>query len=128
MQYHNFFPLNDTMQDPNARGTSPFGFTLHESITVGAMTAGAKTITLTGIPFGKNLGTVLGAELLNTDGGDAVTAATPDLNPILSISAAAGSNAGEVDVTIKTSDATVTTNTYVVTFKLWGRILPVAVS
>jgi hypothetical protein len=127
MQYPNFFPLNDSMNDPNARGTSPLGFTLHENVTVGALTAGAKTVTLTGIPFGKGLGTVIGAELLNTDGGAAVASYTPDHNPILSIKAVAGSNAGEVDVTIKTSDATSTETIASVSFKIWGRINPVAV-
>lgn len=123
MQISNFFPLNDSLHDPNARTAVPIGLSIHKDILFGTLVAGAKTVTVKA-PFGKNLGAIYGALLLNNSGGAAVTAFTPDLNPIVSITAVAGTNEGEVDVTIATSDATATTASVVNTFILIGQIFP----
>lgn len=127
MMQRMFFPLNDSMSDPNVRGDSPEGFTIIKDITVGAMTAGKAVITLTNIPFGKGLGEVWGAEIINgADAKDVISnGSESDLNSVLTAgSVALGSDPGEVDVVIVCTDATKTTNTYIVTLKVYGKILP----
>lgn len=122
-----FYPLNDSMADPNVRGDAPEGFCIIKDITVGAMTAGKVVVELTNIPFGKNLGEVWGAEIIN--GADAAGVmnggSESDLNSVLTAgSAVVGTHTGDVDVVIVCTDATKTTNTYVVTLKIYGKILP----
>lgn len=125
MQRSNFFPMNDSILDSNVRGESPIGFCLYEGIVPGSLTAGAITLTLKA-PFGKGLGRVIGGQMLNNSGGAAVAGFTPDLNPILAISAVIGTSAeGDILVTITTSDATVTSNSLVVSFLVWGQVYPV---
>lgn len=125
MTQSGFYPLNDSQFDPNIRGESPAGFKIFRNIAVGAMTAGAKELTVKA-PFGKNLGEVWGAQLLDTNGGAAVTGFTPDANPVLGIKAVVGTVAeGDVIVTITTLDATSTESALVVSFIVYGRILPV---
>lgn len=118
-------PLNSTQFDPvNQRGEAPYGQEYHIGVAVGALTAGKATIDVDSV-FGKGLGEVYGIQLLNTDGGAAVGAFTPDLNPVLSAKAVLSATAGKVAITISTSDATSTDDTLVVSFVLTGRQLPV---
>lgn len=125
MMQSGFFPLNDSMFDPNVRGESPAGFKIYRDVAVGALTAGAKELTVKA-PFGKGLGEVWGAQLINSNGGAVVTTYTPDTNPVLGIKAVIGTVAeGDVIVTITTPDATSTEDALVVSFMVYGKILPV---
>ena len=116
MQAENFYPLNSSVFDPNVRGESPEGFVILRDIVVGAMVAGVKTVTVLNIPFGKDLGEVYGVTILDSAGAGA--------NEVLAVSAVAGTNAGEVDITIQSSDAAAVDN-LTRSFILFGRILPV---
>ena len=114
MIVHGFYPLNDSHLDPNVRGESPEGFVIHRDITLGAMVAGVKAVTIK-TPFGLGLGEVWGVIVLDNVGGT---------NQALAAFSAAGSGAGEVDITFHSTDATDITN-YVVTVLIFGKIFPV---
>lgn len=114
MVVHGFYPLNDSHLDPNVRGESPEGFVVHRDITLGAMVAGVKAVTIK-TPFGKGLGEVWGVMILDNVGGT---------NHALAAFSAEGSGAGEVDITVHSTDATDTTNR-VVSFLVFGKIFPV---
>lgn len=124
MQRSNFFPLNDSILDSNVRGESPLGFCVFENVAVGTMTAGKRDVTVKA-PFGKGLGEVLGAVVINAWGGiDA--GFTPDMNTTISVNAAIGSSAeGDVILSVYHPDATRTTNSTTVSVMVFGRIFPV---
>lgn len=127
MMQYGFYPLNDSMGDPNVRGESPEGFVIVKDVAVGALTAGKATVTLTNIPFGKGLGEVWGAEIIaGADAGRTLEGGSEsDLNVILVVGTVAlGSGAGEVDVDIVSISAESTAADYVVSLKVYGKILP----
>ena len=113
MQIAGFFPLNDSRNDANVRGESPLGFSIYSNVSAGAMTAGAVSFDVAA-PFGKGLGEVIGATLLGTVGGAA--------NMALTIKAAASSTAGNVTVTLQSTDAADIAN-HAVSFILYGKLL-----
>ena len=122
-----FYPLNSSVFDPNVRGESPEGFVIVRDIAVGAMVAGKKAVTLSNVPFGKNLGEVWGAEIIaGGDTGDVIDGGSAaDLNSVLTVGAVvAGASEGQVSVTLVATDATSTASDYVVSLKVYGRILP----
>src|SRR5690606_33729189 len=133
----NFYPLNSTDLDPiNQRGEAPEGFEVHKDIVCGAMEAGRVTVTVQS-DFGKGLGEVYGALLLNadvedtfewTDNDGEALPVTTTANIILGIGTPVeGSNDGEVNVDIVSPDAA-STEEYTVSFILFGRKLPITVS
>jgi hypothetical protein len=105
--------LNTLENDPNMRGSIPLVGQL-VLIDPAAMVDGIITVTLTS-PFGKNKGEVFGILPLLTKGGN---------NEVLGFSAAAGTDAGTVTVTIHSDAANSTTNLAAFYIIVVGKIHP----
>jgi len=104
------FPFNDSSYDPNVRGEAPAVQELHQNVVMGAMVAGVKTATVK-----SKVTEVWGIIPLRTTGAGA--------NEVLGFSAALGSSAGTVDITINSTKSTATDN-LTLSFIIVGRILP----
>jgi len=109
---NNVFPLNPLdIKLGNTHEPEFLAQEYHKDVDIVAMVAGTITVDVDSI-FGKDVGTVHGALLVNNGGTDEVIG----INAVVH-----ASTAGKVTVTINSSDALSTTALGTVTFWLFGR-------
>lgn len=115
----NLFPLNPLdIKLANTHEPEFFAQEFHKDVAVTALVAGTVDVDVDSV-FGKGVGEIEGAVLLNSGGTDEVIG----INVVEH-----ASTSGKVTVTINSSDATSTTALGTVSFWLFGRPKPASYS